>query len=56
MATARDYRALARLKPGPGEVLVLCTGWVYRWRMGRWVFVRARGPLACARSLGPEAA
>jgi hypothetical protein len=42
MAIARDYDALQRLPPRAGEVLVLCTGWVYRWRMGRWLFVRAR--------------
>ena len=44
MATARDYDALARLGPRPGEVLVLCTGWVYRWRTGRWLFVRTSRP------------
>lgn len=46
MATAKDYDALGRLRRRSGDVLVLCTGWVYRWRMGRWVFVRAAAP-AC---------
>jgi hypothetical protein len=42
MAIAQDYQALERLAPRAGNVLVLCTGYVYRWAAGRWLFVRVR--------------
>lgn len=44
MSIAKDYAALRRLRHRSGDVMVLCTGWVYRWCGSGWVFVRA----ACA--------
>jgi hypothetical protein len=40
MAIARDYGELERRRRHAGLVKVLSTGWVYRWSMGRWLFVR----------------
>lgn len=42
MGIARDYNELERLGRRMNQVLVLSTGFVYRWSSGRWLFVRRR--------------